>query len=167
MRALVTARWHSLRIGGSATPTGTARATERVLLEEFHDAPDPGFAARGAAGEGEMVSLDRPVDREELQPLGEAARGEPRHERDADAARDELELNGEVGCLSDDVRLKAGGAAGAFDHLGAGEAVVREHPVAVRLVRQSSGSWRARARGSRLTRRHPALCVSGNAHGSV
>jgi hypothetical protein len=47
-------------------------------------------------------------------------------------------------CLRDDARLKAGGAACAFDHLGAGALVVWDHPVAVRLVSQSGG---ARASG--------------------
>jgi hypothetical protein len=43
--------------------------TERVVLEEFHDAANPGVAARGAAGEGEVVSLDCRMDRLELQAL--------------------------------------------------------------------------------------------------
>jgi uncharacterized iron-regulated membrane protein len=69
---------------------------ERVVLEELHDASNPRVAARGAAGEGEVVSLDGRMDRQESQAPGQAARSKPRHERDADAGRHEPELNGEV-----------------------------------------------------------------------
>ena len=33
-----------------------------VVLEELHDAENPGVAARGASGEGEVVSLDDWMD---------------------------------------------------------------------------------------------------------
>jgi hypothetical protein len=36
---------------------------KRVVLEELHDAANPGIAARGAAREGEVVSLDGRMDR--------------------------------------------------------------------------------------------------------
>jgi hypothetical protein len=43
---------------------------QRAVLEGVHDAVNPGVAARGAAGEREVVSLDCGMDRQELQPLG-------------------------------------------------------------------------------------------------
>ena len=49
-------------------------------------------------------------------------------------------MNGEVCCLCDDGWLKTGGAAGALDHLGAGELLVWDHPVAVCVVGQSGGA---------------------------
>ena len=43
---------------------------EGVVLEEVHDAANPGVRVCGAAGEGEVVSLDWRMELVEVQPFG-------------------------------------------------------------------------------------------------
>jgi hypothetical protein len=119
----IVAGW-SLRLCGGLRCHGGRRFAEdpdRGVLEQVDDAAYPRVVARGAAGVGEVVSLDRWMYRRQPHAMRERSRGEPWDERDADAGGDELELDGEVGRLGHDVGLKPSGATRAFDHLGAGE----------------------------------------------
>ena len=122
-----------------------------MLLEQLDDPADPGVARRGAAGEREVVSLHGRVDGQQPQPGG-GSRGQPRHQRDADAGGDELELHGVVGRLGDDVRLKAGGAAARITISAQVSSACGTTQSLVRLVGQPGGTRRGRRR--RGARRH-------------